>query len=67
MAIADALLQREVLDAEQVKRLAAGLPLDDPQPIAARPAAAANEEDSRPRATARAPNVPARNKPSPKE
>jgi cell division protease FtsH len=67
MAIADALLQREVLDAEQVKRLAAGLPLDDPQPIAARPAAAANEEDSRPRAKERAPIVPALNKPIPQE
>src|SRR5438477_2065808 len=35
MAIAEALLAREVLDAEQVKRLAAGLPLDEPQ-VAAR-------------------------------
>src|SRR5580700_8977783 len=40
--IADALLAREVLDAEQVKRLAAGLPLDDPKPVAARTAV---EED----------------------
>jgi cell division protease FtsH len=31
VSIADALLAREVLDAEQVKRLAAGLPLDDPR------------------------------------
>jgi cell division protease FtsH len=30
--LADALLQRETLDAEQVKRLAAGVPLDDPIP-----------------------------------
>ncbi|MEZ5287129.1 MAG: hypothetical protein R2712_20475 [Vicinamibacterales bacterium] len=30
MDIADALLAREVLDAEQVKRLANGQPLDDP-------------------------------------
>ncbi len=43
--IADALLQRETLDAEQVKRLAAGTPLDDltptppaPQPRLAQPA-----------------------------
>ncbi len=34
--MAEALLAREVLDADQVKRLAAGLPLDDPQPVAAR-------------------------------
>ena len=33
MAMADALLQRETLDAEQVIRLAAGLPLDEPAPI----------------------------------
>ncbi len=64
MAIADALLQREVLDAEQVKRLAAGLPLDEPQTVAARPPAAA-EEESRPRAKERAPIVPALNKPIP--
>src|SRR5262249_24507076 len=34
--MAEALLQREVLDAEQVKRIAAGLPFDEPQPAAAR-------------------------------
>jgi hypothetical protein len=33
MAMADALLQRETLDAEQVMKLAAGLPLDEPAPI----------------------------------
>ena len=33
--IADALLAREVLDAEQVRRLAAGLPLEEPAPPAA--------------------------------
>jgi cell division protease FtsH len=32
--MADALLARETLDAEQVKRLAAGLPLDEPAPAA---------------------------------
>ncbi|MBI4263906.1 MAG: AAA family ATPase, partial [Acidobacteria bacterium] len=31
--IADALLARETLDAEQVKRLAAGLPIDEPAPV----------------------------------
>ena len=34
--MADALLAREVLDADQVRRLAAGLPLDEPQPVAPR-------------------------------
>src|SRR5205085_8775073 len=34
MDLAEALLQRETLDAEQVKRLAAGLPLDEPAPPA---------------------------------
>jgi cell division protease FtsH len=33
LAMADALLQRETLDAEQVIKLAAGQPLDDPAPI----------------------------------
>src|SRR5213082_3226655 len=47
--IADALLAREVLDAEQVKRLAAGLPIDEPQPVAPRVPVAAEEDDARPR------------------
>src|SRR5580700_4014696 len=42
LQMAEALLAREVLDADQVKRLAAGLPLDDPKPVAARTAV---EED----------------------
>ena len=61
LRIADALLAREVLDAEQVRRLASGLPLENPQPVAARVAAA--EEESRPRQKERAPIVPALNKP----
>jgi len=65
--IADALLAREVLDAEQVRRLAAGLSLDEPQTAAQRPAAAAVNEDDRPRAKERAPIVPALNKPLPQE
>jgi len=67
--IADALLAREVLDAEQVKRLAAGLPLDEPQPVAARAAVApVNEEDeTRRRQKERVPIVPALNKPLPQE
>ena len=56
--IADALLAREVLDAEQVRRLAAGLPLDDPRPAAARPAVA-EEDEARPRQKERTPIVPA--------
>jgi cell division protease FtsH len=63
--MADALLAREVLDAEQVRRLAAGLPLDDPQPVAARPMAT-EEDEPRPRKE-RAPIVPALNKPIPQE
>jgi cell division protease FtsH len=63
--IADALLAREVLDADQVKRLAAGLALEDPLPVAAR--TVTPEEDERPRAKERAPMVPALNKPIPQE
>jgi cell division protease FtsH len=67
--MADELLAREVLDAEQVKRLVAGLPLDEAQPAAARTAnAPTNGEDpSRPRQKERAPIVPALNKPLPQE
>src|SRR5207245_548131 len=62
--IADALLAREVLDAEQVRRLASGLPLDEPQPVAAR-VAVAEEDEPRMRPKERAPIVPALNKPLP--
>jgi cell division protease FtsH len=65
LKMAEALLAREVLDAEQVKRLAAGLPLDEPQPIAIR--AAVEEDEPRPRQKERAPIVPALNKPLPQE
>ncbi len=65
LTIADALLAREVLDADQVRRLAAGLPLDElPPAAAARPAV---EEDERPRQKERAAIVPAMNKPLPQE
>ena len=57
--IADALLSREVLDAEQVKRLASGLPLEEPQPVAARTPAAPEEDEARPRQKERPPMVPA--------
>jgi hypothetical protein len=62
------LLAREVLDADQVRRLAAGLPLDDSQPVAARAAVSPTEEDdARPRQKERAPMVPSLNKPLPQE
>src|SRR5256885_12080183 len=48
------LLSREVLDAEQVKRLAAGLPLDEPQLVAAR-TALPDEDEARPRHKERTP------------
>jgi cell division protease FtsH len=63
MAIADALLARETLDAEQVRRLAAGRPLEESQPAATR---AVEEEEPRPRKE-RAQIVPALNKPLPQE
>jgi cell division protease FtsH len=57
--IADALLAREVLDAEQVKRLASGSPLEDPHPAAARPTVPPEEDEARPRQKERTPIVPA--------
>ena len=67
--MADALLAREVLDADQVKRLAAGLALDELPPAAARvtPPAANDEDESRPRQKERNPIVPSLNKPLPQE
>jgi cell division protease FtsH len=66
--IAEALLSREVLDAEQVTRLASGLPLEDPQPL---PRAAmshtGDEDEARPRQKERSTIVPALNKPIPQE
>jgi len=59
--MADALLAREVLDAEQVRRLAAGQPLDELKPVV--PVAAPSEEETRPRVKERAPMVPSLNKP----
>jgi cell division protease FtsH len=64
--IADALLAREVLDAEQVKRLAAGQALEDVQPASAKPVVT-EEDAARPRQKERAPIVPALNKPLPQE
>jgi len=59
--MADALLAREVLDAEQVRRLAAGQPLDELKPVV--PVAPASEEETRPRVKERSPMVPSLNKP----
>ena len=67
MKIADALLAREVLDADQVKRLAAGLALDEPQPTITTPPPRAEEDETRPRAKERTPIVPSLNKPIPQE
>jgi cell division protease FtsH len=61
--MADALLAREVLDADQVKAASpAGLPLDAPQPVAAR-ALARRRRAAPPKE--RAPIVPRVNKPLP--
>jgi len=65
LQMAEALLAREVLDADQVKRLAAGLPLDEPQPVAVR--LAVEEDEPRARPKERSPIVPALNKPLPQE
>jgi cell division protease FtsH len=62
LKMADELLAREVLDAEQVRRLAAGLAIEDPRPAAAR-VPVADEDEARPRQKERAPIVPALNKP----
>src|SRR5437867_1419811 len=64
--ISEELLAREVLDADQVRRLAAGLKLDEPQPVTARPSPV-DEDDARPRQKERTPIVPAMNKPLPQE
>ncbi|MEP7308310.1 MAG: ATP-dependent zinc metalloprotease FtsH [Acidobacteriota bacterium] len=66
VTMADALLAREVLDADQVRRIVAGLPLDAPQPVAAR-APVADEDEARPRQKERSPLVPSLNKPLPQE
>ncbi len=67
--IAEELLIREVLDAEQVRRIVAGLPLTAPRPAEAEPAPSAAAEDSLPDRDPpeRAPIVPPLNKPLPQE
>jgi cell division protease FtsH len=62
LTMADALLAREVLDAEQVRRIASGLSIDEPsRPVAPVPAPA--EDEPRARVKERPPIVPALNKP----
>jgi cell division protease FtsH len=67
LTIADMLLAREVLDAEQVQRLAAGQPLNEPSPTAVARPQAGDETDSRARAKERTPIVPPLTKPLPQE
>jgi hypothetical protein len=45
--VADELLARESLDADQVKRIAAGLPLDEPHPAGQPSGAPADDEEAR--------------------
>ncbi len=61
--MADELLAREVLDAEQVKRLVAGLPLDEADGETASRPTPPGEDEARPRQKERTPIVPALNKP----
>ncbi|MES1256470.1 MAG: ATP-dependent zinc metalloprotease FtsH [Acidobacteriota bacterium] len=63
--IAEALLAREVLDADQVRALAAGQPLAEQAPVAAR--VVVDEDEPRPRVKERPPMVPSLNKPLPQE
>ncbi len=69
VSMAEELLIREVLDAEQVKRMAAGLPLDE-LPVAAAAAVAAPSDDAGREAKERPPimsPMPPLNKPRPQE
>src|SRR5205809_2365009 len=59
--IADQLLAREVLDAEQVRRIVAGQPIEDPKPVTV-PVAAAEDTSKKP-AKERPSLVPPLNKP----
>ncbi len=59
--IAEALLAREVLDAEQVMRIVAGQPLDEPAPVVSKPAV--TEEEGTRQRKERPVIVPALNKP----
>ena len=70
VGIAEELLVREVLDGEQVKRVAAGQPLDEPVTVAPAASAAAASDDSAPEEHQRpsiVPPMPPLNKPLPQE
>lgn len=70
VGIAEELLVREVLDGEQVKRVAAGQPLDEPVTVAPAASAAAASDDSAPEEHQRPsimPPMPPLNKPLPQE
>jgi cell division protease FtsH len=62
VTLADELLAREVLDADQVRRLAAGLALEEPRPVPTR-ATHPDEDQARPRQKERNSIVPSLNKP----
>jgi len=64
--LADELLAREVLDAEQVQRLAAGLPIEEEAPNAVR-TQVSGEDGARARQKERGPIVPSLAKPLPQE
>ena len=65
--VAEALLSHEVLDGDQVRRLAAGLTLDEPHAASGRAARTdeSGETEARPRQKERSPIVPSLNKPLP--
>ena len=70
VGIAEELLVREVLDGEQVRRMAAGQPLDEPVTVAPAASAAAASDDSAPEEQQRpsiVPPMPPLNKPLPQE
>jgi cell division protease FtsH len=58
--IADALLARETLDAEQVKRLASGLPIDDPSAASPTPVAPRESKPAKERPAGIVPPLPPR-------
>jgi cell division protease FtsH len=66
--MADELLAREVLDGDQVRRIVAGLPLDEPAPPRPEPLPPAQNDEGRSRAREQRPAiVPQVNKPLPQE
>jgi cell division protease FtsH len=63
VAISEALLARESLDGDQVKRIVDGLPIDDPAAAAPPPPPPADDTRERPRERERAPLLPIAPKP----